>query len=568
MQIGVARIDITPDYPIRLHGYGNRRTNSQGVAQHLFAKALAFGGDRQDTAVLITVDNLAVPASVTDEVAARLKASFKIPREQIALCSSHTHSAPVLSGVAPNIFSSDIIPEQQADIDRYTRELTDKLERVARDALSNRAPSKFFWTEGTVTFAKNRRVVRDGRAVFGENQAGPVDHTLALVIVRGTDDKVRAVLANYACHCTTLGGEWNQIHADWSGCAQESIERDNPGAIALISIGCGGDANPSPRGKLENAQAHGDEIATEVRRLLALPAKELYKPPRGRMARFDLMFDPLPTRAQWEERAQKPGIVGYHAKKNLARLDRDEKLPTGVPYTVQTWVFGDRLAMVFLAGEVVVDYELRLKREFDKTRLWINAYANDVPCYIPSRRILAEGGYEAEDSLWYYDRPARLATNSEDRIIKAVYDLVPKIFTAKTNRVELPPPLSPKQALNSMRVTPEFAVDLVAAEPLVVDPVAIDWGADGKLWVVEMRDYPMGMDGKWKPGSRIKFLEDTNGDGKYDKATVFLDNLPFATGVMAWRKGVLICAAPDIIYAEDTDGDGHADVVKKIFTGF
>ena len=102
-----------------------------------------------------------------------------------------------------------------------------------------------------------------------------------------------------------------------------------------------------------------------------------------------------------------------------------------------------------------------------------------------------------------------------------------------------------------------------------MDPVAIDWGADGKLWVVEMRDYPMGMDGKWKPGSRVKFLEDTNGDGKYDKATVLVDNLPFATGVMAWRKGALICAAPDILYAEEVGHgrDRHVEV-KKIFTGF
>src|SRR5215475_13010285 len=84
-----------------------------------------------------------------------------------------------------------------------------------------------------------------------------------------------------------------------------------------------------------------------------------------------------------------------------------------------------------------------------------------------------------------------------------------------------------------------------------------------------MRDYPMGMDGKWKPGSRVKFLEDTNGDGRYDKATVFVDNLPFATGVMAWRKGVLICAAPDILYAEEVGKgrDRHVQV-QKIFTGF
>src|SRR5204863_7795771 len=129
------------------------------------------------------------------------------------------------------------------------------------------------------------------------------------------------------------------------------------------------------------------------------------------------------------------------------------------------------------------------------------------------------------------------------------------------------PPKSPDEALRSIRVKPGLRVELVAAEPLVVDPVAIDFGTDGKLWVCEMRDYPMGMDGHWKPGGRIKYLQDLDGDGQYDQATVFLDGLPFPTGVMAWNKGVLVCAAPDILYAQDADGDGIADVVKKVFTG-
>src|SRR5215470_2643301 len=134
-------------------------------------------------------------------------------------------------------------------------------------------------------------------------------------------------------------------------------------------------------------------------------------------------------------------------------------------------------------------------------------------------------------------------------------------FSLDTSKTEGIPPKSPAEALASMKVKPGYEVQLVASEPLVVDPVAIDWGADGKLWVAEMCDYPMGMDGKWKPGSRIKILEDTKGHGKYDKATVFLDGLPFATGVTAWRKGALICTAPDILYAEDTNHDGRADIV-------
>ncbi|MEX2175575.1 MAG: PVC-type heme-binding CxxCH protein [Pirellulaceae bacterium] len=143
-----------------------------------------------------------------------------------------------------------------------------------------------------------------------------------------------------------------------------------------------------------------------------------------------------------------------------------------------------------------------------------------------------------------------------------------------TSKIEMTRPLSPDESLEKLHVLPGFKVELVAAEPLVVDPVAFDWGPDGRLWVVEMRDYPSGITWKkegdefGKPGGRVKVLTDTDGDGRYDQATVFLDGLPFPTGVKVWRKGILVTAAPDILYAEDTDGDGQADVQKVLYRGF
>jgi putative membrane-bound dehydrogenase-like protein len=133
---------------------------------------------------------------------------------------------------------------------------------------------------------------------------------------------------------------------------------------------------------------------------------------------------------------------------------------------------------------------------------------------------------------------------------------------------EVPPALSPSEALRTFRLKPGMKVELVASEPLIESPVAIDFGTDGKLWVCEMYDYPTGIDGRWTPGGIIKVLEDRDGDGRYDRATRFLEGLPFPTGVMAWRQGALICAAPEILYAEDTDGDGKADLRRVLFQGF
>ncbi|HXG46842.1 MAG TPA: PVC-type heme-binding CxxCH protein, partial [Methylomirabilota bacterium] len=129
------------------------------------------------------------------------------------------------------------------------------------------------------------------------------------------------------------------------------------------------------------------------------------------------------------------------------------------------------------------------------------------------------------------------------------------------------PPLSPLESLRKIHVRPGYAVELVASEPLVIDPVAIDWSPDGRLWVVEMADYPLGMDGKGKPGGRIRVLEDADGDGRYDRQTLFADGLNFPTGLLTWRDGVLVTAAPEVLFLRDMDGDGRADAREVLLRG-
>jgi putative membrane-bound dehydrogenase-like protein len=131
-----------------------------------------------------------------------------------------------------------------------------------------------------------------------------------------------------------------------------------------------------------------------------------------------------------------------------------------------------------------------------------------------------------------------------------------------------PGPKSPADSLACLKPRPGFTAQLMAAEPLVMSPIAFAWGPDGKFWVVEMGDYPLGVDGKNKSGGKVKFLEKSKADGPYDKATLFLDNLGYPTGVTPWGKGVIVTCAPDIFYAEDTDGDGIADKKTVLFTGF
>lgn len=420
-RVGVAQVDITPDYPVRLSGFGFRREESEGITQKIWAKALAIADEQEGPAILITADNLCVPDAITSEIARRLKDKIGLKRERLAITASHTHTAPMLRNVCPTLFGVPIPPEHQANIDRYTGEFVNALESVAVSAFKDIRTARLSWGSGSVDFAVNRRT-----------KGGPVDHDLPVLAVHDSEGKLRAVYFSYACHCVTLSD--NKISGDWAGFAQSQVQELFPGVIALASVGCGADSNPRSGvtgDKAEICAKQGDIVAQEVKRLLSSSLKPITSRPQVHYSRLDLALDTPRTRAEWETRAQKQDAVGHHARVNLARLDRGESLPEKINYPIQTWVFGDQLAIVFLPGETVVDYSLRLKREFDRSRLWVNGYANDGRCYIPSERILKEGGYEGGDAMIYYDFPHRFAPGLEQKIIDFVAAQLPPNFKAK-----------------------------------------------------------------------------------------------------------------------------------------
>lgn len=433
--VGLAKVEITPSYPIRLSGYNNRTEEVGEVAQSLWAKGLAIR-EAQDAqpVVLLTVDSLGISADMTEQVAARLKAKHGLPRERFGICSSHTHSAPALPRTAPLILAPPTPPEHLQTCERYAAELVDLLTQTADKALADLRPARVTHAVGKATFAVNRRVYRAGSFSLGTYPEGVVDESLPVLFVHepGNDGRLRGVLINYACHCTTLGGKFMKIHGDWVGCFMEQWEREHPGTTALASIGCGADANPEPRSDDPAVVVgHGDELCREVKRLLKdVKGTPLAGPIEAAREEFALPLAKLPTREEFAERAQQKGPIAYHAQLNLQRLDRGETLPTAAPYEAQVWTFGNALAMAFLPGEVVVDYQRRLKRELDGKRLWVNAYANAMPGYIPSRRVLTEGGYEVDGSRFYYDLPQRFAPEAEDTLIERVHKLTPDRFDA------------------------------------------------------------------------------------------------------------------------------------------
>jgi hypothetical protein len=234
---------------------------------------------------------------------------------------------------------------------------------------------------------------------------------------------VKAVVFGYACHNTTM--QFFEWCGDYAGFAQIEVEKKHPGALALFWIGCGADANPLPRGKIELCEQYGKELAGAVEDALKSNPTPLTEKLIARYDEIELPFDAIPAKDRWSQDAlSKAHAVRIRAERMLKKLESGS-IPDRYPrYPVQVWRFGDQLTWVSLGGEVVIDYNLRLKRELGgKRALWITGYANDVMAYIPSARVLKEGGYEADSSQIYYGQPTKWSPSIEDKIVAKVLEL-------------------------------------------------------------------------------------------------------------------------------------------------
>ncbi len=425
---GAASVVITPKQPMWMAGYAARKKPSEGTAQELYAKALALEDRRGNRAVIVTSDLIGLVRAITDPIAERVAQRYGLRRDRILFTSSHTHSGPVLRESLVGMYALD--SERTAAVHAYTERLQEQVVELVGAALKDLAPARLSLGRGRADFAVNRRLKREKGFVIAVNPEGPVDHEVTVLRVERADGSLRAVLFSYACHNTTLGGDFYRFHGDYAGIAQEAFEKAHPGAVALFMAGCGADANPNPRGTVERARKHGESLAAAVEKTLAGPLRPVAGPLRTAFDRVDLPFAPPPSREELQARLEDKDIYRQrHAKAMLAILDQKGRLPSHYPYPIQVLQFGKDVTLVALGGEVVVDYALRLKRELGGRRgdLWVAAYSNDVFAYIPSRRVLEEGGYEASQSMIYYGQPGPWAPAAEETLVGKVHQLVKKV---------------------------------------------------------------------------------------------------------------------------------------------
>jgi hypothetical protein len=380
LKAGAAQVVITPKTNMWMAGYAGRKKPAEGKVQDLFAKALALEDAAGKRFVFVTTDLIGILPSLRTRIEQKAATAHQLPPASLLLNASHTHSGPEYR----------VRADREQEAEDYTAFLEDRLIEVIGAALKDLKPAEVSWNRARCGFAMNRRLPTPNGYQNSPNPDGPVDHDVPALQIRSPDGQQRAVLFGYACHNTCLGDY--EYCGDYAGFAQEYLQQNRPGFVALFLNGCSGDQNPYPRrsdvvpgvSALDLAKMHGRSLANAVEVAMQVPKRPVTGEIRAAYEKVALDYAP-------------------------------EKQRPAHPYPIQVARFGEALTVVALGSETTVDYSLRLKKELGSSApVWVAGYSNDYTGYVPSLRVLKEGGYEAQ---------AGWAEDVEERIVTKVHAL-------------------------------------------------------------------------------------------------------------------------------------------------
>lgn len=420
---------ITPDRPLWMAGYAARNKPSAGTAQDLFAKVLVLEDGSGTQLAIVTLDLIGVPQGFRENVVESCRERFGLSPESILLNASHTHCGPEIRVFKIRHYGGDAAREAMAI--EYTKGLVENVVNLIGNTLARLEPARLEVTHGRAGFAMNRRLPTANGVINSPYPEGPVDHEVPVLKVLGEDGQLRAVLFGYACHNTTLS--FYQFCGDYAGYAQEYLEAAHPNVTCLFLMGCGGDQNPYPRRTLDLAKQHGRALANAVETALEVRQPRSVEGPL-RVALDDVVLEfQKPSEADLQKQAESGNkYQRRHGERLLAELKENGRIQTEYAFPVQAVQLGDDITLVALPGEAVIDYALRLKSELkgdtnDAPTVWVAGYSNHVFGYLPSRRVLEEGGYEGGGAMIYSAYPGPFAESVEGRVIDKVKELVQQV---------------------------------------------------------------------------------------------------------------------------------------------
>jgi neutral ceramidase len=426
---GVAAVDITPQGPVWLAGFGKRTKPSESVAQPIHVKALALADGRGSRFVLVTVDLVGISKGMRRAAEAAARSDGLRP-ECLLLNASHTHSAPAFAASqVEEAFQTHGLPTDERWVQKandYEKFVEGKLGEAIGQSLARLEPVRLDYGHARAGFGMNRRLPVGSEVLHEAYPDGPVDPDVPVLRVSAPDGQVKAIVFGYACHNTSVTTVVNVLTGDYAGFAQVDLEKEHPGAQAMFVQGAAGDQNPYPRGPLVYADRYGRSLADAVEAALTVKVlRPVTGPLRCALGHVELAYADT-SKAELQRRSRE----GTDEEKAAAAmwlkvLEEKGSVPKSYPDPVQVVHFGNDLLLIAVGGEPTVGYALRLKHELahGPEAVWFAGYSNDVFGYVGTRQVLIGGGYEGYDAN-LNSHPGPFALSTEERVIAKVYELI------------------------------------------------------------------------------------------------------------------------------------------------
>ncbi len=422
-KIGIASIDITPQYPVWMTGYGNRDHRSEGVYQSLNAGAISIAGDT-DEVLILTADligyNLAYAAAAKNRIAE----STGLLLRQVVLTATHTHCAP--------FFYSMAMP---GEVEKgYAEFLLNQLVHVAVTAKSQQADGAVAFSRGRSEFGVSRRLPDgEGGVRFAPNPDGPMDRDLDTLWFSNAGGELIGSLTIFGCHPTSRGGY--MLGGDYPGFLCRALSEQTQ-APSFFATGCAGNIRPWFKGEnngfntpsleeLESASRQIVEVVVQSRQE-AIPVNT-----EGLCVTSEfhhLPYADLPDEATFRDKAENhTNPLIRHWASEMLKLSEAGGLPSSCPQEIQVVQFSEEMQAVFLGGEVLTEIGLHIKSALQPATTITVAYSNGLIAYVPGKETYDLGGYEVDGSHFYFLRPAPFAKGIEDLIVAKTVDIVKKL---------------------------------------------------------------------------------------------------------------------------------------------
>ncbi len=531
--------------------------------------------------VLCAVDWIGIANGGQDAFRDALAAAAGTSRERVAVHALHQHDAPGCDFTAERLIHELGLDGYGRFDGQFHRQVMERAATAISAALPVAQPvTHVGWGVADIKdIASNRRILGpDGKvravrytatkdADLRAEPVGTIDPQLSMLSF-WNEEAPLAALSYYACHPQSYY-RTGVPSSDFPGIARFIRGQAVPEALHVHFNGAGGNigAGKYNDGAHENRMELAGRMAEGMRQAwLATERQPLAAADVGwQVEQVSLPPAPHLNREQLIAELQTVPPRGYISQADqLAWLERCQ---AGFKIDIACLRVGD-VSVLHMPGELFVEYQIAAKAMRPDLHVAMAAYGEYGPGYIGTKIAYSEGGYETGPSA------SNVSPASEEILMTAMRVLLGEAAEPEAPAAEdasgnlRVPAREPQQASESFLVEHGFEMQLVAAEPDVIEPIVITYDEDGAMYVAEFLKFPARKGKSDGPDGRIRKLQDLDGDGRYEHSQTFATDLAWPTGMCPWQGGLFVVSAPDLWYLKDTDGDGTADVREKRYSGF